>query len=122
MPTGVVSSSVKPEDDCPSCPSADALRGGMPVFDGRARPLLLGSPGVARTLCENLFDVGLPYRGGFLGAGVAIEGRGPGVICSLRTGESGRGSEVLGFFPIGLGARPGPTDWLNLGNDGVGGV
>ena len=39
-----------------------------------------------------------------------------------RTGESGRGSEVLDFLPLGLGARPGPTDWLNFGNDGVGGV
>lgn len=46
-----------------------------------------------------------------------------GISCSLRTGDSGRGSDVRGgFLPTGLGARPGPTDWLNLGMDGVGGV
>lgn len=39
-----------------------------------------------------------------------------------RTGDSGRGSEILDFLPWGLGARPGPTDWLNFGTDGVGGV
>lgn len=31
-------------------------------------------------------------------------------------------SEVLGFLPCGLEARPGPTDLLNCGKDGVWGV
>lgn len=44
---------------------------------------------------------------------------------ALRTGESGRGKDVLGavLFPCGLGAlAPGPTEALNLGRPGVGGV
>ena len=83
--------------------------------------LLLGSPTVPRTLCENLLAVGLPNRDVTFGAGVAMEGREEGV-CSLRTGESGRGRDVLGRLPCGLGARPGPIDWLNLDKEGVGGV
>lgn len=52
----------------------------------------------------------------------AMEGLGPGVM-SLRTGDSGLGSEGRGSFICGLGARaPGPTDWLNLGIVGVGEV
>jgi len=51
-----------------------------------------------------------------------MEGRGPGVICMRLTGDSGRGSDGRVFFPTGLAARTGPTDWLNLGNEGVGGV
>lgn len=69
-----------------------------------------------------MFDVGLPNLCGGLGPGVVIEGRGPGVIWSLLTGDSGRASEGRGFLPEGLAARPGPTDWLNFGKDGVGGV
>lgn len=56
-----------------------------------------------------------------MGAGVASDGRGPGVM-SLLTGDSGRCSEGRIFLPSGLAARPGPTDWLNLGSPGVGGV
>ena len=117
MPTGVVSSSVRMVDP----PRAEALRGPMLAFRSGLHPFLLGSPTVPRTLCENLFAVGLPNRDATLGAGVAMDGREEGV-CSLRTGESGRGREVLGLLPWGLGARPGPTDWLNLDRDGVGGV
>jgi hypothetical protein len=53
-----------------------------------------------------------------------MDGRGPGVICWRRTGESGRGNEVRGRLPCGLGAlAPGPTDALkSLGRLGVGGV
>jgi len=78
---------------------------------------------VPRTLWANLLaEVGLPNLGGpVLGAGVAIDGRGPGVI-SLLTGDSGRCSDGRIFLPRGLEARVGPTDWLNLGNPGVGGV
>jgi hypothetical protein len=47
--------------------------------------------------------------------------RGPGVM-SLRTGDSGRCSDGRIFLPSGLMARPGPTDWLNFGTPGVGGV
>lgn len=56
--------------------------------------------------------------------GVASEGLGPGVICSLRDGDSGRREGLLGFFSPGLVERPmpGPTDLLNAGSDGVGGV
>jgi len=53
-----------------------------------------------------------------------MEGRGPGVICIRRAGDSGRGREALvARLPCGLGARaPGPTEALNLGRPGVGGV
>lgn len=54
--------------------------------------------------------------------GVANIGRGPGVICSLRDGDSGRSEGLLGFLSPGLVERPGPTDLLNAGSDGVGGV
>jgi hypothetical protein len=90
---------------------------------------LAGSPAVPLTLAAKRFCVGLaPYLPPgaillpFAPAGAAMDGRGAGVICSRRTGESGRGSDILGRLPCGLGARPGPTDWLNLGSDGVGGV
>ena len=77
-----------------------------------------------RTLCANLFGVGLPYLGGSaFDAGAPIDGRGAGVIWPFLTGDSGRGNEGRGaFFPTGLEARPGPTDWLNFGSPGVGGV
>ena len=79
------------------CPKADALLGVVLGFLSR-RTDLFGSPAVPRTLDENLGTLGLPYRdGGF--AGVAIVGRGAGVSCNLRTGESGRGRDVLGRFP-----------------------
>lgn len=88
--TGVSSSSVKfgPEED--EFPRAEALRG--PILPLRICPggLLLGSPAVPRTLWANLFDVGLPNLAGGFGPGVAMEGRGPGVICILLTGDSGR--------------------------------
>jgi hypothetical protein len=120
--TGVVSSSVKgwPDDD--EFPRAEALRGPILPLRVCAGGLLLGSPAVPRTLWANLFDVGLPNLVCAFGPGVAIEGRGAGVICSRLTGESGRGSEGRDRLPVGLGARPGPTDWLNLGSVGVGGV
>lgn len=52
-----------------------------------------------------------------------IEGLRPGVInCGLRRGDSGRGKDGRVFLNCGLPARPGPTDWLNFGRDGVGGV
>jgi hypothetical protein len=51
-----------------------------------------------------------------------MDGRGVADSCILRTGESGRGSDVRGFLPVGLEARAGPTDWENLDMDGVGGV
>ncbi len=52
-----------------------------------------------------------------------MDGRGVADSCSLLTGESGRGSEGRDFFPEGLAARAGPTDWENLDDmDGVGGV
>jgi hypothetical protein len=123
MATGVASSSVIAGVDV--LPSADALRGPILGLRSRVGSFLLGSPVVPRTLCENLLTVvGLPNRPGpDLGPGVAFEGRGPGVICNLRTGESGLGCDVRGgFFPIGLAARPGPTDLLKFGSDGVGGV
>jgi hypothetical protein len=84
---------------------------------------LEGSPAVPRTLWANRF-VGLPpYREVVALAGVPIDGRGPGVIWVLRTGESGRGNDVLGRLIPGLGAlAPGPTEALNLGRLGVGGV
>lgn len=71
-------------------------------------------------LWENLLCVGLPKRGMDF-AGVPILGRGPGAICSLRTGDSGRCSEGLDFF-IRLGVRPGPGDLLGWVAAGVGGV
>lgn len=41
----------------------------------------------------------------------------------LRTGDSGLGSDgLVRGLKSGLAARPGPTDWLNLGMNGVGGV
>jgi hypothetical protein len=73
-----------------------------------------------RTLCPNFPGAGLPYRGGAFIFGVVIEGLAP--ICGLRRGDSGRGKEGRDFLNPGLGARPGPTDLLNCGNDGVGGV
>lgn len=52
-----------------------------------------------------------------------IDGRGPGVIACRRAGDSGLGSDALDDFPCGLGARePGPTEALNFGNAGIGGV
>jgi hypothetical protein len=103
-------------------PKAEALRGPIPAFASRAGGLLDGSPAVPRTLWANLVVVGLPYLAGGLGPGVVMDGRGPGVICTLRTGESGRGIDARGFFAVGLGARPGPTDRESFGSDGVGGV
>lgn len=44
------------------------------------------------------------------------------VNCGFRKGDSGRGRDGRDFLNWGLGALPGPTDWLNLGTDGVGGV
>lgn len=76
-----------------------------------------------RTLAENLLIEGVPYRGGAaFGPGVVLGARGTGGSWSFRTGESGRGSDVLGLLLVGLAARPGPTDLLNIGSDGVGGV
>lgn len=49
-----------------------------------------------------------------------MEGRAP--ICGFLKGDSGRGRDGRDFLNWGLGALPGPTDWLNLGKDGVGGV
>lgn len=88
------------------------------ILDG----FLLGSPDTPRTLWARRF-VGLPYRWALVGDPVK-EGRGAGVICVLRTGDSGLGSDILGrCFCWGLGARaPGPTEALNLGKAGVGGV
>ncbi len=130
-PTGVVSSSSVYADDAVVFPRAEALRGPMLPFRSRAGSLLLGSPAVPRTLCANLLVAfGLPNRVGpvgpleALGPGVAMDCRGGAASCSFRTGDSGRGSEARGGrFPMGLAARPGPpTDWLNLGMEGVGGV
>lgn len=117
-PMGVGSSS-SPEME----PSAETLRGPILGLRSSLDVLLLGSPEVPRTLWAKRAFVGLPYLDGVL-AGVVIDGRGPGVICIRRTGESGRGREVLGArFSWGLGARaPGPTEALNLGRPGVGGV
>jgi hypothetical protein len=81
----------------------------------------LGAPVVPRTLWENLLTVGLPYLGAPFGPGVAKEGRDV-LSCKRRTGDSGRGRDGRGPLPVGDAARPGPTDWLNLGSDGVGGV
>lgn len=66
------------------------------------------------------------------------DGRPEAVGCAdgVREGDPGRGSEGRGrSFDVGLGAlapwptvllkfglEPGPTDWLNLGREGVGGV
>jgi hypothetical protein len=121
-PLGVLSSSVNPDVVGP--PRAEALRG--PMLASRSLPagtFLLGSPAVPRTLCANLFPVGLPNRAGPFGPGAAIDGRGVAARGSLRTGESGRGNEVRGgLLPVGLAARPGPTDWENFDSPGVGGV
>lgn len=98
------------------------LRG--PTLPFRACPgyRLLGSPAVPRTLWANLLaEVGLPNLAGGFGIGVAMDGRGPGVM-SLRTGDSGRGNDGRIFLPSGLWARPGPTDWLNFGSPGLGDV
>jgi hypothetical protein len=123
MPRGVVSSSVKPAAVV-GPPRAEALRG--PMLALRSRPpagsFLLGSPAVPRTLCANFELVGLPNRAGPFGPGVAIDGLGVAESASLRTGESGLGNEVRGLLPVGLAARPGPTDWENLESEGVGGV
>lgn len=74
-------------------PNAEALRG--PRLGLRSNlDRLLGSPAVPRTLCANRL-VGLPYLEGGL-TGVVMDGRGPGVICNRRTGESGRGRDVRG--------------------------
>lgn len=82
-----------------------------------------GSPAVPRTLAENMPSEGVPYREGpALGPGVVADARGPGVSWSFRIGDSGRGRDILDFLPVGLGALPGPTDLLNTGKDGVGGV
>ncbi len=57
----------------------------------------------------------------FESLGVPIEGLpadAATAFCALRRGDSGRGNEGLDFgFKSGLRARPGPTDWLNLGFD-----
>ncbi|CCF46000.1 hypothetical protein CH063_14892 [Colletotrichum higginsianum] len=83
---------------------------------------LLGSPDVPRTLWAKRLTAGELYLEGIL-PGVARDGLGPGVICSFRTGDSGRTEGLLiDFFSAGLEARPGPTDLLNIGTDGVGGV
>lgn len=84
---------------------------------------LLGSreSWVPLTLWPNLLGAGLAYRGGaFAAAGVPIDGLPPS--CGFRRGDSGRGREGLDFLKPGLGALPGPTDWLNFGSEGVGGV
>lgn len=58
-----------------------------------------------------------------LGCGVPIDGLAAGVASwGLRRGDSGRGKDGRAFLNCGLAARPGPTDWLNFGTDGVGGV
>lgn len=55
-----------------------------------------------------------------MGPGVAlIDGR---EACGSRKGDSGLGSDGLDLLNCGLGARPGPKDWLKFGRDGVGGV
>lgn len=51
-----------------------------------------------------------------------MDGRAPGVTCSLRIGDSGRVSDGLGCLPWGLDVRPGPWDLLYWAVDGVGGV
>ena len=76
-----------------------------------------------RTLPPNLFGVGLGACRGppimlFERAGFPTEGLGCGVdpaFWVLLCGDSGRGSEGLLAFKVGLGTRPGPKDWLNLG-------
>ena len=103
-------------------PRAEALRGPMLAFLsslGRIFGVFLLVPW---TLRPNFDAVGLPnLAGGFEGGWVA-DWRGAGVSWSLRTGESGRGRDVRGRLPWGLAARPAPTDGLNFGMDGVGGV
>ena len=106
--------------------SADALLGPILALSpvrGVMAGFLLGSleSCVPRTLCPNLLGAGLPYRGGARCTGVAMEGR-PAAICGLRKGDSGRGKDGRDFLNCGLGALPGPRDWLNLGTEGVGGV
>ena len=56
---------------------------------------------------------------GRLVSGVAVE-----LFWARRRGDSGRGREGRDLGrKAGLGARPGPTDWLNLeATEGVGGV
>lgn len=110
FPTGVVSSSLKFGFD-PNCPRADALRGAILGLRSYLVEGLAGSPAVPRTLEANLLTEGVPYRGGpVFGAGAVVDGRGAGVSWSLRTGESGRGNDILDLLPAGLGALPGPTD------------
>ena len=95
---------------------------------GRCGPGVRGfcTPGAARG------GAGLANRGGApiallekpdgvsppLRAGVAVRFGG------LRNGDSGRGRDGRPFaLECGLGARaPGPTDWENLGSDGVSGL
>ena len=82
-----------------------------------------------RTLPLVLPGVGLgAYRGvaaaGFENRGAPIDVRPVGVevaFCAFLKGDSGRGSDGRDLgFNAGLGARPGPTDWLNLDVTGVG--
>ena len=58
--------------------------------------------------------------------GFPKEGRGCGVELAcwvFLNGDSGRGRDGLLALSVGLGTRPGPIDWLNLGViEGVGGV
>lgn len=58
--------------------------------------------------------------------GAPNEGRPWGVevtFCTFRKGDSGLGREGRDFGrKAGLGARPGPIDWLSLETEGVGGV
>lgn len=78
---------------------------------------------VPLTLCPNFPGVGLgAYR---FDDGVLTAGRADS--CVLRTGDSGRATDGRPFLMCGLGARigdrlPGPSDWLNMDFDGVGGV
>jgi hypothetical protein len=94
----------------------------MPVL-GVCPTFLLGSREslVPDTLCANFVGPGLAYLGGALFAGVPIDGLVP-PSWAFRRGDSGRGSDGRDFFPPGLGALLGPTDWLKFGTDGVGGV
>ena len=92
------------------------------LLSGLVGILLAGSPAVPRTLWANLGTVGLPYLlPPRLLLGLPADGRGPGVICMRRTGDSGR-REDIDLLPKGLVTRPGPTDWLNFGIEGAGGV
>lgn len=80
----------------------------------------LGGAGLANrggapiALFEKPEGVSVPLR-----AGVAVKAGG------RRSGDSGRGRDGRPFCCLncGLGARaPGPTDWENLGSDGVSGL